>query len=63
MKHRRAAACRAEKKFQQLTRDQSPGDLSDISQPFSDDSEDNFDISKEINFKKMYKVIRRDRER
>ena len=48
----------AEKKFQLISRDRSPGDLSDISLQGSEDSEDNFDISKEFNPKKIYKLFR-----
>ena len=59
-KRKRAAARVAEKKFQQISRDQSSSDISDISLSDSDDSEDNFDISKEFNSKKIYRVLRND---
>jgi len=40
-----------------ISRDRSPGDLSDISLQGSEDSEDVFDISKEFNPKKIYKLF------
>lgn len=57
-KMRRAAARQAEKRFKKISRERSPGDMSDISNEFSDDSEDNFDLSKEISSKTMYKLQR-----
>ena len=54
---RRAAAKKAERKFQAISRNQKgDSDGSDFSDIFSDDSEDNFDLSSEITRKKMYKI-------
>ena len=55
---KRKAATKAEKKLRAITKDQKEGgevsEFSDISS--ADDSEDNFDFSKEINCKKMFKL-------
>ena len=54
---RRAAAKKAEKKFQALSKSlRFASDESDLSDIFSDDSEDNFDLSQEIASRKMYKI-------
>ena len=58
---KRAAAKRAEKRFQRITRDargESPEGKSDCSHDFSDDSDDIFDLSKEIGAKRMFKTYR-----
>ena len=58
-KRRRVAAKNAEKKFQIMSKERNCEDLSDISDLNSDDSEDNFDLSKEVSSKKMYKYCRK----